>query len=39
MNNSTLGMLILAFIAVFGAISFFYEFFRGPKGTGQKEHR
>ncbi|MCS3469161.1 prolipoprotein diacylglyceryltransferase [Pseudomonas sp. JUb42] len=28
MNNSTLGMLILTFIAVFGAISFFCEFFR-----------
>ncbi len=28
MNNSTLGMLILAFIALFGAISFLCEFFR-----------
>ena len=42
MNNSTLGMLILAFIAVFGAISFFFEFFRAravKEPVGRKERR
>lgn len=43
MSNSTLGMLILAFIAVFGAISFFCEFFRAravPKEpVGREEQR
>jgi heme/copper-type cytochrome/quinol oxidase subunit 2 len=41
MNNSTLGMLILAFIAVFGAISFFCEFFRArpDNSAGSAEKR
>jgi heme/copper-type cytochrome/quinol oxidase subunit 2 len=39
MNNSTLGMLILTFIAVFGAISFFCEFFRARPSKSEGTDR
>jgi hypothetical protein len=39
MNNSNLGMLILTFIAVFGAISFFCEFFRARPSKSEGTDR